>query len=69
MHVEQRRARLDLVGRATTDGAAHVLSWEYRGPYPQSYVRKFATLNVYVEVMSISYMYKLYVEVCSRSYT
>jgi len=25
MHAEQRRARLDLVGRATSDGAAHVL--------------------------------------------
>ena len=25
MHAEQRRARLDLVGRATFDGAAHVL--------------------------------------------
>ena len=25
MHAEQRRARLDLVGRATSDDAAHVL--------------------------------------------
>ena len=25
MHAEQRRARLNLVGRATFDGAAHVL--------------------------------------------
>ena len=25
MHAEQRRARLDLVGWATSDGAAHVL--------------------------------------------
>ena len=26
VHAEQRRARLDLVGRATSDGEAHVLS-------------------------------------------
>ena len=26
VHAEQRRARLDLVGRATSDGAVHVLS-------------------------------------------
>ena len=25
MHAEQRRARLDLVGRATSDGTTHVL--------------------------------------------
>ena len=25
MHAEQRRARFDLVGQATSDGAAHVL--------------------------------------------
>ena len=25
VHAEQRRARLDLVGRTTSDGAAHVL--------------------------------------------
>jgi len=34
VHAEQRRARLDLVGWATSDGAAHVLSCGYRGPYP-----------------------------------
>ena len=34
MHAEQRRARLDLVGRATSDGAAHVLSCGYRGHTP-----------------------------------
>ena len=36
MHAEQRRARLDLVGWATSDGAAHVLSCGYRGPYPHN---------------------------------
>ena len=36
MHVEQRRARLDLVGRATSDGAVHVLSCGYQGPYPHT---------------------------------
>ena len=34
MHVDQCRARLDLVGWATSDGAAHVLSYGYRGSYP-----------------------------------
>ena len=34
VHAEQRRARLDLVGWATSDGAAHVLSYGYQGPYP-----------------------------------
>ena len=34
VHVEQRRACLDLVGWATSDDAAHVLSCGYRGPYP-----------------------------------
>ena len=38
MHAEQRRARLDIVGRATSDGAAHVLSCGYRGPYPDKSV-------------------------------
>ena len=33
-HAEQRRARLDLVGWATSDSAAHVLSCEYRGRTP-----------------------------------
>ena len=37
MHVEQRRARLDLVGWVTSDGAAHVLSCGYWGPYPHTY--------------------------------
>ena len=36
VHVDQCRARLDLVGWATSDGAAHVLSYGYRGPYPHS---------------------------------
>ena len=36
MPAEQRRARLDLVGWATSDGAAHVLSCGYRGPYPHT---------------------------------
>ena len=31
-----RRARLDLVGWATSDGAAHVLLCGYRGSYPHS---------------------------------
>ena len=34
MHAEQRRARLDLVGRATSDGAPHVLSYGYQGHTP-----------------------------------
>ena len=34
VHAEQRRARLDLMGRATSDGAAHVLSCGYRGHTP-----------------------------------
>ena len=34
MHVDQCRARLDLVGWATSDGAAYVLSCGYRGSYP-----------------------------------
>ena len=33
MHIDQCRARLDLVGWATSDGAAHVLSYGYRGSY------------------------------------
>ena len=33
MHTEQRYARLDLVGWATSDGAAHVLFYGYRGSY------------------------------------
>ena len=37
VHAEQRRARLDLVGWATSDGVAHILSCGYRGPYPHSY--------------------------------
>ena len=32
------RARLDLVGWATFDGAAHVLSYGYRGSYPPQMV-------------------------------
>ena len=36
MHAEQRCARLDLMGWATSDGVAHVLSCGYRGPYPYS---------------------------------
>jgi len=36
VHVEQRRTRLDLVGWATSDGAAHVLSFGYRGHTPTS---------------------------------
>ena len=36
VHAEQRHARLDFVGWATSDGAAHVLSYGYRGPYPYS---------------------------------
>ena len=36
VHVEQRRARLDLVGWATSDGVAHVLSCGYWWPYPHS---------------------------------
>ena len=29
-------ARLDLMGWATSDGVAHVLSCGYQGPYPHS---------------------------------
>ena len=36
VHAEQRCARLDLVGWATSDGVAHVLSCGYQGPYPHS---------------------------------
>ena len=38
MHVNQCRARLDLVGWATSDGVAHVLSCGYRGSYPPQLV-------------------------------
>ena len=38
MHVDQGRACLDLVGWATSDGAAHVLSYGYRGTYPPQLV-------------------------------
>ena len=38
MHVNQCRARLDLVGWATSDGAAHVLSYGYQGSYPPQLV-------------------------------
>ena len=38
MHAEQRRACLDLVGWATSDGAAHVLSYGYQGSYPPQLV-------------------------------
>ena len=38
VHAEQRRARLDLVGQATSDGTAHVLSCGYRGPYQHNEV-------------------------------
>ena len=38
VHVDQCRARLDLVGWATSDGAAHVLSYGYRGSYPPQLV-------------------------------
>ena len=34
MHVDQCRARLNLVGWTTSEGAAHVLSYGYRGSYP-----------------------------------
>ena len=34
VHVDQCRARLDLVGWATYDSVAHVLSYGYRGVYP-----------------------------------
>ena len=36
VHAAQRHACLDLVGWATSDGAAHVLSCVYWGPYPHS---------------------------------
>ena len=36
MHAEQCCARLDLVGWATSDGAVHVLSCGYWGPYLHS---------------------------------
>ena len=38
VHVDHCRARLDLVGWATSDGAAHVLSYGYRGSYPPQLV-------------------------------
>ena len=38
MHVDQCRARLDLVGWAISDGAAHVLSYGYWGSYPPQLV-------------------------------
>ena len=38
MHADQCRARLDLVGWATSDGATHVLSCGYRGSYPPQLV-------------------------------
>ena len=38
VHADQCRARLDLVGWATSDGAAHVLSYGYRGSYPPQLV-------------------------------
>ena len=38
VHVDQCRARLDLVGWATSYGAAHVLSYGYRGSYPPQLV-------------------------------
>ena len=36
VHAEQRCACLDLVGWTTSNGAAHVLSYGYQGPYPHS---------------------------------
>jgi hypothetical protein len=36
VNAEQRCACLDLVGWATSDGAAHVLSCGYRGAYPHN---------------------------------
>ena len=38
MHVEQRRAGLDLVGWATPGGAAHVVCRGYPGSYPPQLV-------------------------------
>ena len=38
VHVDQCRAHLDLVGWTTSDGAAHVLSYGYRGSYPPQLV-------------------------------
>ena len=38
MHVDQCHARLDLVGWATSDGAAHVVYHGYPGSYPPQLV-------------------------------
>ena len=38
VHVDQCRARLDLVGWATSDGVVHVLSCGYRGSFPPQLV-------------------------------
>ena len=38
MHVDQCRARLDFVGWATYDGAAHVVCRGYPGSYPPQLV-------------------------------
>ena len=49
-------ARLDLVGWATSDGVAHVLSCGYRGPYPHSYQLRghtglhYDVINVHLQV-------------------
>ena len=37
VHIDLCHARLDLVGWATPDGVAHILSYGYRGPYPHRY--------------------------------
>ena len=38
MHAKQRRARIDLMGWATSNGAAHVLSYGYRESCPPQLV-------------------------------
>ena len=38
MHIDQCRAHLDLVGWATSNGVAYVLSYGYWGSYPPQLV-------------------------------
>ena len=57
MHVDQCCARLDLVGWATSDGAAHVLSYGYRGSYPHTHVI-FVEYDMYLCLLYFSHIWK-----------
>ena len=54
VHVDQCRARLDLMGWATSDGAAYVLSCGYRGPYPHTVPPKPIHLHHQLRLTSLS---------------